>query len=108
MGCRYTRPVYSKETYEYWGECERKSKEFAERHSKETEKCYKVNNLYIWCIQRKYDACMNKENEYGIQVWTREDRNIFEGAECLVNEWYDTPDEANKSFLVWKGQCEIG
>lgn len=103
---RYTRPVYSKDAYEYWENCQKKAAEFANKHSSETEKCYEVNGLYIWCISRKYDACMKKENAYGVQVWTVENRKVTDG-DCFINEWFNNADEANAFFKEMKQQCTM-
>lgn len=105
---RYRKPVYSKEQYRIWAEEGRKAKEFAEKHSSETVKDYEIAGYTIRCIQRKYDACMKKENEYGVQVWTCnpdnvQPENIFES--CISNEWFNNPTEANEHFKQVKGMC---
>lgn len=56
----YIKPSYTKETLDGWAEQERKNKEFAKKHTKETVKIYEVNGFFVECIQRKYDACMKK------------------------------------------------
>ena len=93
---RCTRPTYSEETLKYWAERDRKDKEFAERHSHESEKVYKVNGLYIVCIKREYDKCMNKENQYGIQIWENAERKNPE--DCIYNKWFNNKAEANGNF----------
>lgn len=108
MKNRYRRPVYSEETLRGWEEAERKAKEFAEKHSNEIVKDYEVAGYFIRCIQRKYDACMKKENEYDIQVWTCNPENvqpdeIFET--CVSNEWFNNPEEANEHFKEMRAMC---
>lgn len=105
---RYKKPVYSEEQYRRWAEQERKAKEFAERHSSETIKDFYVAGYTIRCIQRKYDKCMNKENEYGVQVWTTNPEtalieNIFDS--CVSNKWFNNPTEANQHFKEMKAMC---
>lgn len=105
---KYKKPVYSEETLKGWAEAERKAKEFAEKHSFETVKDYEVAGYTIRCIQRKYDACMNKENEYGVQVWTGKPENVslenvFES--CVSNRWFNNPTEANEHFKQVKEMC---
>lgn len=97
----YKRPVYDKETIKGWMEAEGRSKEFSRKHSKETVKEYEVAGFVVRCIQRKYDTCMKKENEYGIQVWFQkpEEVPVEDLAEsCFYNEWFNNPEEANKKF----------
>lgn len=105
---KYQKPVYSKETLDRWAEAGRKSKEFAKKHSSEVIKDYKVEGYTIRCIQRKYDTCMKKENEYGVQVWmcnpdTVTVEDIFDC--CVSNEWFNNPDDANKRFKQVKAMC---
>lgn len=104
----YIKPNYTKETLDRWAEQERKNKEFAEKHTNETIKDYEVNGFVIRCIQRKYDECMKKENEFGIQVWLRRPEEVtadkvFEN--CLSNDWYNNAEEANKRFKEVKEMC---
>ena len=104
----YKKPVYSEETLKNWADTEKSIKEFAEKHSEETIKIYEVNGFYIKCIQRKYDACMRKENEYGVQVWldnpdTVTIDKVFES--CIINNWFDNPKEANEYFKEMKAMC---
>lgn len=108
MRYRYRKPVYSKEQYRIWAEQGRKNREYVERHSHRTEKTYEVNGYFIKCIQNKYDACLEKENEYGIQVWLRRPEEVtadkvFEN--CLSNDWYNNAEEANKRFKEVKEMC---
>lgn len=77
--------------------------EYRERHSHHTEKTYVVNGYFIKCIQNKYDACLEKENEYGIQVWLITADKVFEN--CLSNDWYNNEEEANKRFKEVKEMC---
>ena len=105
---KYNKPVYSKEQYKRWDEALRRAKEFEEKHSNCTEKVYEVNGYFIKCIQNKYDACLEKENEYGVQVWLRKPEEVtvdkvFEN--CLSNDWYNNSEEANKRFLEVKEMC---
>lgn len=105
---RYRKPVYSKEQYRKWAEQGRKNREYVERHSHRTEKTYEVNGYFIKCIQNKYDVCLEKENEYGIQVWLRRPEEVtadkvFEN--CLSNDWYNNAEEANKRFKEVKEMC---
>ena len=105
---KYNKPVYSKEQYERWDEALEKSAEFMRKHTQETEKVYEINGYFVECIQRKYDACMKKENEYGIRVWTQnpETVSIDKVSEaCHLNDWYNNPEEANKRFLEVKEMC---
>ena len=104
----YIKPNYTKETLDRWAEQERKNKEFAEKHTNETTKDYEVNGFIIRCIQRKYDECMKKENEYGVQVWTEKPENVsvdrvFEY--CISNVWFNNPTEANEHFKSVKAMC---
>lgn len=108
MKRRYNKPEYSEATYQYWAEQSRKNREYGERHSHCTEKTYEVNGYFIKCIQNKYDACLEKENEYGIQVWLRRPEEVttdkvFEN--CLSNDWYNNAEEANKRFKEVKEMC---
>ena len=78
------------------------------KHTQATKKVYEINGYYVECIQRKYDACMRKENEYGIRVWTQnpetvEIDKVFEY--CVSNDWYNNSEEANKRFLEVKEMC---
>lgn len=79
-------------------------------HSSETikDKDYEVAGYTIRCIQRKYDACMDKENEYGIQVWT-EDPNTVKIKDvvdaCVSNDWFNNCNEANVRFKELKAMC---
>lgn len=105
---KYNKPVYSKEQYDVWAQAEKKAKEFAQKHSSETVKDYEVAGYTIRCIQRKYDACMNKENEYGVQVWTCNPgtvsiENIFDS--CVSNEWFNNPEQANECFKKTEAMC---
>jgi hypothetical protein len=105
---RYRKPVYSKEQYRIWAEEGRKAKEFAEKHSSETVKDYEIAGYTIRCIQRKYDKCMNKENEYGVQVWADKPENVpIEKIHdyCVSNEWFNNPTEANEHFKQMKAMC---
>lgn len=102
---RYNKPVYSKETLKAWDEAEKRHSDFMKAHTHETVKVYKVKDLYIFCIQRKYDACMNRQNQYGIQVW--EDPTRMDSEKCLANNWFNNPDDANKKFIFWKEQCQM-
>lgn len=108
MRRRYNKPTYSKETIEAWNNQLKKNAEFARKHTHETKKIYEVNGYYIECIQRKYDACMKKENEYGIRVWTKNPKEV-EVTEvydvCLTNDWFNNAEEANKMFLEMKAMC---
>lgn len=105
---RYNKPVYSKEQYKTWEESEKRHHDFMRKHTQATKKVYEINGYYVECIQRKYDACMRKENEYGIRVWTQnpetvEIENINDA--CVTNDWYNNSEEANKRFLEVKGMC---
>lgn len=105
---RYNKPVYSKEQYKTWEESEKRHHDFMKKHTAETVKVYEINGYFVECIQRKYDACMRKENEYGIRVWTQnpetvEIDKVFEY--CVSNDWYNNSEEANKRFLEVKGMC---
>ena len=105
---KYNKPVYSKETLDRWAEAGDKAKEFAQKHSSEIVKDYEVAGYTIRCIQRKYDGCMNKANEYGVQVWTCNPdtasiEDVFDC--CISNEWFNNPDEANKCFKKVKAMC---
>lgn len=105
---KYNKPVYSEETLKRWEESGDKAKEFAKKHSSERVKDYEVAGYTIRCIQKKYDSCMNKANEYGVQVWTCNPEtvaveDIFDC--CVSNEWFNNPDEANKCFKKVKAMC---
>lgn len=107
---KYTKNHYSKEQIEYWAECERKSYEFNKKHSSEVIKDYNIDGYVIRCIQRKYDKVLKKENEYGIQVWTKNPNEcgleeIFDS--CINNEWFNNPCEANNYFLQMKEMCKL-
>lgn len=105
----YARPVYSKETYRGWDRAEKKHAEYLKSHTHETEQVYKVNDLYIFCTQRKYDECLKRngafQDTYIISVWEDETRKDTE--KCLTHNIYRTADEANKAFIFWKQQCAI-
>ena len=101
----YIKPNYTKETLDRWAEQQRKHKEFAKEHTNETTKIYEVNGFFVECIQRKYDACMKKENEYGIRVWTKnpkevEVEEVYDA--CLTNDWFNNAEEANEHFKTTK------
>lgn len=93
---------YSKETIREWNEWLKNAGEFAEKHTKETKKVYEVNGYYIECIQRKYDACMKKENEYGIRVWEQNPETVKTCETCLTNDWFNNANEANEHFKAVK------
>ena len=97
---RYKKPTYSTEQRKYWIESEERYRKFLILHTHEKEMVYEVHGFYIVCIQRKYDKCMDKENEYGIQVWMSEDRKNPE--DCVENEWFNNPKEANLAFIRYK------
>ena len=101
---RYKRAIYSAEQYKFWKESSRRRAMFFDAHSHITEKVFEVSGHYIRCIQRKYDTCLNKENQYGVQVWETKEYNNPDN--CLANEWFNTPEEANGRFLFWKANCE--
>lgn len=106
MRRRYNAPMYSDETIEAWNAQLKKNKEFAEKHTFETVKIYEVNGFFIECIQKKYDACMKKENEYGVRVWTKNPKEVevtevYE--DCLSNDWFNNAEEANEHFKTIKG-----
>ena len=108
MKRRYNKPEYSEETYQYWAEQSKGHTEYKRKHTHCTEKIYEVNGYFIKCIQNKYDACLQKENEYGVQVWLRNPEDvtidkIFEN--CLSNDWFDNAEEANKRFKEVKAMC---
>ena len=110
MTYTYKRPVYSEETKRGWAEAERREKEFSRKHSKETIKDYEIKGCIVRCIQRKYDECMKKENEYGIQVWVQKPENIpIENLaeNCLYNKWFNNAGEANKEFQRVKEMLEM-
>ena len=105
---KYKKPVYSEETLKGWEEAEQKAKEFAEKHSFETVKDYEIAGYTIRCIQRKYDKCMNKENEYGVQVWADKPENVpVEKINdyCVANEWFNNPEQGNEYFKQVKAMC---
>ena len=104
----YKKPVYSEEQIQRWEESSIKHSEWMKSHTSETVKDFEIAGYTIRCIQRKYDACMNKENEYGVQVWTCnpdnvQPENIFES--CISNEWFNNPTEANEHFKQVKAMC---
>lgn len=89
-------------------ESEKRCHDFAKKHTAETVKVYEINGYFVECIQRKYDACMREENEYGIRVWTQNPETVkidkvFEY--CVSNDWYNNSEEANKRFLEVKEMC---
>lgn len=104
-------PKYSDEQYKAWAEAAEKGRQFTLNHSKEIEKWYKVNDLFILCIQRTFDDVYKKYNphtkdEYGIQVWNRRDRNLLaDPSACLFNEWFDSKEEANDYFKIMIEYC---
>lgn len=77
-----------------------KTQVYSEDHCKEVIKEYNVNGYVIRCIQRNYDKCMNKENEYGIQVWTKNPETVTleELIEACTYNWFDNANEANEAF----------
>ena len=108
MRRRYNRPVYSEETLNGWAEQSIRYTEYQKRHSHHTEKMYEVNGYFIKCIQNKYDSCLEKRNEYGVQVWLRNPEEVtadkvFEN--CLSNDWFENAEEANKRFKEVKEMC---
>lgn len=108
MKYRYNKPVYSNEQYKRWEESEKRHHDFMKKHTAETVKDYEINGYFIRCIQRKYDACMEKENEYGIQVWLKNPNEVKveEVMEmCISNNWFNNSDEANESFKKIKEMC---
>lgn len=105
MTKRYNKPVYSEETYRQWGEASKKSYEFAKKHTKEIEKNYKVNGLYIFTTSREYDECMNKENHYIVAVWETPER--LDLSKCLSHKVFDNKEEANKWFKLMVDQCRM-
>lgn len=106
---RYRTPVYSEEQKRIWAERDRRTEAFYKAHSKQTEKVYKVNDLYIVCISYLHDEVYTKRygnrDRYSVQVWEDETRQDID--KCLSNKWFDTPEEANKWFLRMKAECEI-
>lgn len=105
---KYNKPVYSEEQYKRWEEYEKRHHDFMKKHTHETIKDYEVNGYVIRTIQRKYDECMNEENEYGVQVWTNKPENVpvdkvFE--QCVSNYWFNNPTEANEHFKIVKAMC---
>lgn len=108
MRARYGRPVYSDETIKEWADWLKREGDFAEKHTVETTKIYKVNDFFIECIQRKYDACMKKENEYGLRVWMQNPKTVDIkriSDMCLTNDWFNNADEANERFKELKAMC---
>ena len=103
-GFRKKRAVFSDETYELWGKRQKERKDFSDKHSHITERVVRVSDFFIVCIQRKYDPCMKRANQYGIQVWNTVDRT--DPDHCLANEWFTNADEANERFLFLKANCE--
>ncbi len=108
MKRRYNKPVYSEEQYKRWDAAKEYKQKMYKEHSSETIKDYEVAGYTIRCIQRKYDACMKKENEYGVQVWTDKPENvpiekIYDY--CVSNEWFNNPTEANEHFKQVKAMC---
>lgn len=104
----YQKPVYSKETLKRWAEDDDKRKEYMNAHTNEMVKVREVSGYWIKCIQRKYDACMKKENEYGIQVFTSNpDTCGVEGImdECVLNVWFNNCDDANRKFAEVMAMC---
>lgn len=49
----YKKPVYSKEQYKRWTEQEERRHEYLEKHTHETKKKYKINDLYIFLYSNK-------------------------------------------------------
>ena len=108
MKYHYNKPEYSQEALNRWANAKQKRKAFKEKHSYETVKIYKVNDYFIKCIQRKYDECMKKENEFGIQVFISNPANLNAENimdECILNDWFKSCDEANKRFKDVKAMC---
>lgn len=108
MRRRYNAQMYSNETIEAWNNQLKKNAEFEKKHTHETTKDYEVNGYIIRCIQRKYDECMKKENEYGVQVWTEKPENVsvdrvFEY--CVSNVWFNNSTKANEHFKIVKAMC---
>lgn len=105
---RYNKSVYSKEQYKRWDAAEQYKQKMYAEHSSEVIKDFEVAGYTIRCIQRKYDACMDKENEYGIQVWT-EDPNTVKienvADACVSNDWFNNCNEANARFKEVKAMC---
>lgn len=105
---RYKKPVYSEEQYRRWTEQEKRRHECLEKHTHKVEKKYKVNDLYIFCIQTKYDDCLKgegKQDSYIISIWEDETRTDLD--KCLVHNVYETAEEANKNFKFWIEQCKF-
>lgn len=101
MRYHYNRKIYSKEQYERWNNNVKKVSEYARKHTSEEVKKYKVDGFFIKCIQRKYDACMKKENQYGVQVFNDNPETC--GVEnimdiCIANEWFNNVADANNYF----------
>ena len=108
MKYHYNKPVYSKEQIQKWAESSIKHSEWMKAHTFETIKDLEIAGYTIRCIQRKYDACMKKENEYGVQVWTQNPdtvkiENVFDA--CVSNDWFNNCDDANKRFKEVKAMC---
>ena len=105
---RYNKPVYSDEQIKKWADASVRHSNYMKAHTNETVKDFEVAGYIIRCIQRKYDACMNKENEYGIQVWT-EDPNTVKienvADACVSNDWFNNCNEANARFKEVKAMC---
>lgn len=107
MKYRYRKPVYSEETYKEWAEAEKKAAEYHRRHSREVEKVYKVNDLYIFCIARTYDECLKAmyEDTYIVSVWEDETRKDLN--KCLAHKAFHSKEEANEYFNFIKTQCKF-
>lgn len=109
-GYRYRRPRYSKEQIARWEASRKRWAEYYEKHAHVTEKVYKVNDLYIFCVKHEYDECLKKKNYkdyYVISIWDTPTRHEHVD-HCLVHKTYVTKEEANEDFKYWKSQCEIG
>lgn len=105
---RYNKPVYSDEQIKKWADASVRHSNYMKAHTHETVKDFEVAGYTIRCIQRKYDACMNKANEYGIQVWTRNPETVpieKVSDSCVSNEWFDNYNEANARFKEVKAMC---
>ena len=102
---RRHRKTYSEETYRGWAEAKERRAEYLSKHTHETEKVYKVNDLYIFCKKTEYDACLNRENSYIISIW--EDETRMDLDKCLAHKVYKNKEEANEAFRFWKAQCEV-
>lgn len=101
----YKKVVYSEETYKGWEEAKQRKLAYAKAHTHETEKVYKVNDLYIFCKKTEYDACMKKENFYIISIWEDETRKDLD--KCLLHKVYNDKEEANQMFKFWKAHCAM-